>query len=117
MKKNELVGAPFKATYIMWGLDGGCEVRAPFGTCLGRLLRLAQSQMTVEYDKDVVGEAKQAMGPKTQVLKSNQWGRLRNALLSSLIVTCYEFIFIYLYRAVIASFVHFYANLVPTQIL
>lgn len=43
---------------------------------MGRLLRLAQSQMTVEYDKDVVGEAKQAMGPKTEVLKSNQRGRL-----------------------------------------
>ena len=30
----------------------------------------------MEYDKDVVGEAKQAMGPKTEVLKSNQRGRL-----------------------------------------
>lgn len=63
-----------QATYILWGIDGGCEVRAPFGTCLGRLLRLAQSQtgMKLEYTQDVTAEVKQVMGPKTQSITAER---------------------------------------------
>ncbi|CAE7038396.1 unnamed protein product [Symbiodinium sp. KB8] len=59
-----------QATYVLWGQEGGCEIRAPFGTCLGRLLRLVETQgrMTVEFKPDVVGIVKQAMGPRTEPL-------------------------------------------------
>ncbi|CAE7282589.1 unnamed protein product [Symbiodinium natans] len=57
-----------QATYVLWGVEGGCEIRAPFGTCLGRLLRLVETQgrMTVDFKPDVVGIVKQAMGPRTE---------------------------------------------------
>lgn len=61
-----------QATYILWGESGGCEVQAPFGTCLGRLLRLASQCMTVEYKQDVMAEVKQAMGPKTEFLSADR---------------------------------------------
>jgi len=63
-----------QATYILWGVNGGCEFQAPFGTCLGRLLRLAQSLtgMKLEYAQDVKAEVKQVMGPKTEILTAER---------------------------------------------
>lgn len=44
-----------QVTYIMFGSSGGCEIRAPFGTSLGRLLRLAQAEdMKVELKQDTM---------------------------------------------------------------
>eukprot|EP00931_Biecheleriopsis_adriatica_P037599 TRINITY_DN21556_c0_g1_i1.p1 TRINITY_DN21556_c0_g1~~TRINITY_DN21556_c0_g1_i1.p1 ORF type:complete len:815 (+),score=142.97 TRINITY_DN21556_c0_g1_i1:166-2610(+) len=59
-----------QATYILWGRDGGCEFQAPFGTCVGRLLRLARTQagMTLDCPKDVKVTGKQAIGGKTEDL-------------------------------------------------
>jgi len=63
-----------QATYILWGTDSGCEIKAPFGTTLGRLLRLAQCQggMTVDFKQGVVAEVRQAMGAKTEVLTTER---------------------------------------------
>jgi len=41
-------------TFVLWGNQGGCEIRAPYGTCLGRLLRLAEMEdgISVEFTKE-----------------------------------------------------------------
>lgn len=43
-----------KVTFILWGEEGGVEFQAPYGTCLGRLLRMAESEdgVEVEFSKE-----------------------------------------------------------------
>lgn len=42
-----------QVTFILWGATGGCEVRAPYATCLGRLLRLCQMDegLVIDFSK------------------------------------------------------------------
>lgn len=44
-------------TFILWGDSGGCEIRAPYNTSLGRLLRLCQLEegASVEFSQDSKG--------------------------------------------------------------
>jgi len=63
-----------QATCILRGDGGACEFRAPFGTCLGRLLRLAQRQvgMNFSWTQDLTAHAVQTMGSKSEKITADR---------------------------------------------
>ncbi|CAE8584514.1 unnamed protein product, partial [Polarella glacialis] len=62
-----------QATFILWGSEGGVELRAPKGTSVGRLLRLAELEgMSVQFSQETQAVIIQPMSNRCETVSIDQ---------------------------------------------